>query len=181
MAAQPKGDGLSEQRKYRTFSVQQKLEIVLAGLRADHGARVPVCDLGRVALAFLDYREVVVLEDDALERRHFMPPLDHEADRVGPDLRIVLERQPDPLLASGIAALADELSRPRVANVLFDPAHALIEGAEHRLGRAQLPLLRVHLCPERGSRSFATSPARPVFSITRNPSRSATICAWVKG
>src|SRR5215471_412342 len=35
MAAQPEGDGLSEQRKYRTFSVQQKLEIVLAGLRGD--------------------------------------------------------------------------------------------------------------------------------------------------
>jgi transposase-like protein len=35
MAAQPKGDGLSEQRKYRTFSAQQKLEIVLAGLRGD--------------------------------------------------------------------------------------------------------------------------------------------------
>ena len=27
--------GLSEQRKYRTFTVQQKLEIVLAGLRGD--------------------------------------------------------------------------------------------------------------------------------------------------
>ena len=27
--------GLSEQRKYRTFTAQQKLEIVLAGLRGD--------------------------------------------------------------------------------------------------------------------------------------------------
>jgi len=37
MAAQPKGEeiGLSEQRKYRTFTAQQKLEIVLAGLRGD--------------------------------------------------------------------------------------------------------------------------------------------------
>ena len=30
-----KENGLSEQRKYRTFTVQQKLEIVLAGLRGD--------------------------------------------------------------------------------------------------------------------------------------------------
>ncbi len=30
---------LSEQRKYRTFTAQQKLEIVLAGLRGDRPAR----------------------------------------------------------------------------------------------------------------------------------------------
>ena len=31
--------GLSEQRKYRTFTAQQKLEIVLAGLRGDRSVR----------------------------------------------------------------------------------------------------------------------------------------------
>ena len=30
---------LSEHRKYRTFTAQQKLEIVLAGLRGDRSAR----------------------------------------------------------------------------------------------------------------------------------------------
>jgi transposase len=33
------GDGLSEQRKYRSWSAQQKLGIVLAGLRGDRGVR----------------------------------------------------------------------------------------------------------------------------------------------
>src|SRR5438132_5112256 len=31
--------GLSEQRKYRTFTAQKKLEIVLAGLRGDRSVR----------------------------------------------------------------------------------------------------------------------------------------------
>jgi transposase len=31
--------GLSEQRKYRTFTAQRKLEIVLAGLRGDRSVR----------------------------------------------------------------------------------------------------------------------------------------------
>ena len=31
--------GLSEQRKYRKFTAQQKLEIVLAGLRGDRSVR----------------------------------------------------------------------------------------------------------------------------------------------
>ncbi len=33
------GDGLSEQRKYRSWTAQQKLEIVLAGLRGDRSVR----------------------------------------------------------------------------------------------------------------------------------------------
>src|SRR5207247_1929125 len=32
-------DGLSEQRKYRSWTAQQKLEIVLAGLRGDRSVR----------------------------------------------------------------------------------------------------------------------------------------------
>src|SRR5947209_18036379 len=38
-AAQPKEMKLSEQRKYRTFTAQQKIEIVLAGLRGDQSIK----------------------------------------------------------------------------------------------------------------------------------------------
>jgi hypothetical protein len=42
MAARPKEIELATQRKYREFSAQQKLEIVLAGLRGDRPeGRVP--------------------------------------------------------------------------------------------------------------------------------------------
>jgi len=39
MAARPKEIELAEQRKYRKFTAQQKLEIVLAGLRGDKSVR----------------------------------------------------------------------------------------------------------------------------------------------
>ncbi len=39
MAARPKEIELATQRKYRKFSAQQKLEIVLAGLRGDRSVK----------------------------------------------------------------------------------------------------------------------------------------------
>ena len=39
MAARPKEIELAQQRRYRKFSAQQKLEIVLAGLRGDRSVR----------------------------------------------------------------------------------------------------------------------------------------------
>ena len=39
MAARPKEIELADQRKYRKFTAQQKLEIVLAGLRGDRSVK----------------------------------------------------------------------------------------------------------------------------------------------
>ena len=39
MGRSTEGDGLSEQEEYRTWTAQQKIEIVLAGLRGDRSVK----------------------------------------------------------------------------------------------------------------------------------------------
>jgi transposase len=39
VALEPRGEDVSEKRKYRTFTPDQKLEIVLAGIRGDRSVR----------------------------------------------------------------------------------------------------------------------------------------------
>jgi transposase len=50
MGRSTEGDELSEQRKYRTFTAQQKIEIVLAGLRGERSIK-EVCREHEIAEA----------------------------------------------------------------------------------------------------------------------------------
>ena len=49
--------GLSEQRKYRSWTAQQKLEIVLAGLRGDRSVREVCREHGISETLFYGWRE----------------------------------------------------------------------------------------------------------------------------
>ena len=49
--------GLSEQRKYRSWTAQQKLEIVLAGLRGDRPAREVCREQGISETLYYTWRE----------------------------------------------------------------------------------------------------------------------------
>jgi len=52
-----KESGLSEQRKYRSWTAQQKLEIVLAGLRGDRSARDVCREHGISEMLFYGWRD----------------------------------------------------------------------------------------------------------------------------
>jgi transposase-like protein len=57
MAARPKEEGLSAKRTYRKFTAEQKLEIVLAGLRGDRPVR-EVCREHQIAeTLYYDWRD----------------------------------------------------------------------------------------------------------------------------
>src|SRR5947208_15849512 len=52
--------GLSEQRKYRTFTAQQKLEIVLAGLKGDRSVREVCREHGISETLYYGWRDKLV-------------------------------------------------------------------------------------------------------------------------
>jgi len=57
MAARPKEIELAEQRSYRKFTAQQKLEIVLAGLRGDRSVREVCREHGIAETLYYGWRD----------------------------------------------------------------------------------------------------------------------------
>jgi transposase len=57
---EPRGDRVSEQRKYRSWTAQQKLEIVLAGMRGDRSVRDVCREHGIAETLYYGWRDRIL-------------------------------------------------------------------------------------------------------------------------
>jgi transposase-like protein len=83
--------GLSEQRKYRTFTAQQKLEIVLAGLRGDVTVK-ELCRSHEIAeTLYYSWREKLQVNRTGLYRTPKRRPGWHAERSTDPVDRLIVD------------------------------------------------------------------------------------------
>ena len=97
-------------------------------------ARVEPLDNCRTFADLLDHDEALVLLDDALMARIVMPRCEREPVTVSTYVLVLLERHPDEVLASGIAALASKRGFFGLGvEGIRDLLHTLVDLAEQGL------------------------------------------------